>query len=238
MVDMDYFISYSSDIEVTFTDSLFSHLKSLGIKCWYDNNELILGMNIYRNFENVLDSARNWIGSIVIIDDKYFSKEWCKKEISFLIENNVNLLIFLYRMRTEDIPRKFIRILDYHYLCFDDTNTEVFEKIIEKILRHYINATGRLLPHITTQNPLIKSLIDEYQTTQYSYQIIIKTMNIILCLSLLDKGKFLDNKYLNSYRLIVEKIFKQSVTLENISFRKLEICDSITKNIIFQMKNF
>ena len=194
----DYFFSYSRDIYNEVAEEIITSLEYYGIKLWVDKTDVILGNNIYDALYKVLSRVRKSEGAIVLIDQSFFTKEWCLMELNYFIDNNITFLPILYRIDKARIPSEFSVIRQLNLVTIN--SYEDIPMAINKVLDSMLSRIK-----ITQVESRIKSDILEVLTRDYlneennSVMAIIKADNIALCMrKLLELGqyKFIRDDYI------------------------------------------
>lgn len=175
----DYFLSYSRDIYSDLEKIFIKNIESYGIKLWIDKTEVIIGSNIVKGINNILNNSLHWKGAIIIIDSTYLSKKWCVMELDFFIKHNINIIPILYKININDIPQRFsiIKSLD---ICFVNNEFDLLY-CINKILDSYLSTNcGENVLNIDKNNIIISLLYDYINTEPVNPILITKADNIAL----------------------------------------------------------
>lgn len=80
--DWDAFISHASEDKEEVAIPLFELLTNKGMKIWLDKHELSLGNSLRRKIDEGLSNSRF---GIVILSERFFQKEWTRKELDALV---------------------------------------------------------------------------------------------------------------------------------------------------------
>ena len=145
----DFFLSYSRNIDLEVIEKLVFDLSEYNIEVWYDRKEIILGSDIYIDFEKLLNEIKFPKGCIVFFDKSYFSKEWCKKEISAILSNNLYMLPILYNINKNYLLEKDKRLMRYNYHTLKDlkkNNDTLINKILNVLIANSNICKIKILP--------------------------------------------------------------------------------------------
>jgi len=80
--DWDAFISHASEDKEEVVLPLYELLTKKGMKIWVDKYEIFLGDSLRRKLDEGLAKSRF---GIVILNERFFQKEWTKKELDALL---------------------------------------------------------------------------------------------------------------------------------------------------------
>ena len=80
--EWDAFISHASEDKEEVVLPLYEILSKKGMKVWIDKHEIFLGDNLRRKLDEGLAKSRY---GIVILSERFFQKEWTKKELDALV---------------------------------------------------------------------------------------------------------------------------------------------------------
>lgn len=135
----DLFVSYSRNIDLKIIEKLIFDLNEYNIEVWYDRNEIILGSDIYIEFDTLLREIKNWKGCIVFFDKSYFFKEWCMKELDAILSNNIHMLPILYDVSKDYLFKIDKRLMRYNFFTLNQSNNSL---LVNKILDVIINKSN------------------------------------------------------------------------------------------------
>ena len=79
--EWDVFISYASEDKATVA-ILASELRTRGIRAWFDETELTIGMGLRRSIDHGLANSRF---GVVFMSHAFFKKEWTQRELDGLV---------------------------------------------------------------------------------------------------------------------------------------------------------
>lgn len=220
----DFFISYSRDMDLTIIEQLIFYLSEYNINIWYDRNEIILGSNIYTEFEYLLNEISNWKGCIVFFDKTYLFKEWCMKELNTILNKNLYLLPILYNINKSFLSEKDSRLTKYNYHTINKTNMIT---LVNKIIKVFILRTNTLKIKIS-HNEIWNILYNDYYTTSNNSGIkIIKADTLCSYIKakydlteeqirLMNIIKIKSKKYINEYFSTIEDISICNLIIEKL----------------------
>ena len=105
----DVFLSHANNDKLAYVDSLYSSLRKLGIKIFYDIEELTWGDNWK---QVILDGVAKSEFAIVVISKAFFGREWTERELNeFLQRQNDNgqklILPLLFEVSYNEVQIKF-----------------------------------------------------------------------------------------------------------------------------------
>ena len=101
----DFFVSHASDDKAAFVDALVSELKSVGLRVWYDSNEMRGGGSLAGGIDAGLRGSRF---CLVVASPNYFAKRWPLGELNAMLSNDFSrkgggVLAVLLGMKAADI---------------------------------------------------------------------------------------------------------------------------------------
>lgn len=154
----DFFLSYSRDSYEGVTKLILSSLENLGFNIWIDRFDVNLGVDIYQNIKNIMDSAKSWKGAIVVFDSSYFEKKWCLWELDMLIEREISIYPVLWNIKKSDFPKKYKTILEKNY-GKTIIDTADLDSILTSIMFLFIS-DWNFLPSLAEDNKLLHDIIN------------------------------------------------------------------------------
>jgi hypothetical protein len=83
----DIFISHAGEDKESVARPLFEHLRSLGVKVWYDEFTLVLGDSLRQSIDNGLANSKF---GVVILSPNFFSKNWPQNELDGLFSRETS----------------------------------------------------------------------------------------------------------------------------------------------------
>ena len=138
-MDYDIFISHCHKDKLKYVDNLAEELKKIGIKLFYDSNDITWGDNIKDRIDHGLKNCKL---AIVVISNKYFGREWTEYEIEMLlkrqcIENRKFILPILHQIKKRDLEKHYpqLRNISFKYSKSQSTKrlAEEAKNELEKI---------------------------------------------------------------------------------------------------------
>lgn len=221
----DYFLSYSRDIDLTIVQSLVETLDNYGIKIWFDRKDVVLGSEIYDDFELLLNNIKNWKGAIIFFDHSYFSKKWCQRELDAILYHNIHVLPILYKIPQQELFEKKQELLRFNFHIYDGD----IDVIINKVLLSFVQTTSPSAKFRLYDDQLLKILVDDYLLVSNDLLLkIIKADSILTYLSI----KYNLSKKAELLRKIVNIKAKICIQHDVCTFDDYIICDYILENII------
>ncbi|HEM6232780.1 TPA: toll/interleukin-1 receptor domain-containing protein [Streptococcus suis] len=214
MREFQYFISYSRDIYYEFVNPLNNILNKIGLKTWIDKFEINIGDEIIDNLYTVLDKSADYYGIIFILDETFFSKAWCLKELNYALKKRISFFPVLYKIKKEDIPNEYALLKNYNLLTV--SSLKEIDYIVDRfILLHLNNIICRNIP---------KFSIDSYVGNFLLEQIRYSTVNSLDALFIVDNFSQYLRKQEKSgnFKLTHEILFCIAITklLKERLFRK------------------
>jgi hypothetical protein len=79
--EWDVFVSYAHEDRAT-AEVLAAELRSLGLRPWFDESELTIGMGLRRAIDHGLAHSRF---GVVVMSHSFFRKEWPQRELDGLV---------------------------------------------------------------------------------------------------------------------------------------------------------
>jgi hypothetical protein len=83
----DCFISHASEDKVDFVEPLVAALSHIGITCWYDNSQIILGDPIRRKIDEGISYSKS---GILVISERFLHKPWTQYELDGLHQRYIS----------------------------------------------------------------------------------------------------------------------------------------------------
>ncbi|MFM0818949.1 toll/interleukin-1 receptor domain-containing protein [Streptococcus suis] len=214
MREFQYFISYSRDIYYEFVNPLNNILNKIGLKTWIDKFEINIGDEIIDNLYTVLDKSADYYGIIFILDETFFSKAWCLKELNYALKKRISFFPVLYKIKKEDIPNEYTLLKNYNLLTV--SSLKEIDYIVDRfILLHLNNIICKNIPKFS-----IDSYVGDFLLEQIRYS----TVNSLDALFIVDNFSQYLRKQEKSgnFKLTHEILFCIAVTklLKERLFRK------------------
>lgn len=107
--DYDVFISHANKDKLDYVDELYKTICKLGIKVFYDTEEISWG-DKWKDV--ILNGTEKSEFAIIVISENYFGREWTERELDeFLKRQNVSgqkiVLPLLYNISLDDMKNKY-----------------------------------------------------------------------------------------------------------------------------------
>lgn len=134
----DLFLSYSRN-SIDTAAKISDELEKYGLSVWFDRTDVFLGNEIYTNLSDVLTRAKEWLGVLLLMDQTFFSKEWCIRELDLSIQNQLYLYPILNMMEKSIIPEKYSFLKSFNMVtirCENDIDYAI-NKILDVSLQRY-----------------------------------------------------------------------------------------------------
>ncbi len=207
----NFFFSYSRNANKEIIEEYISSLENYGFKLWYDKVDVILGRNIYNELYKTLTRCKQWNGMIVFIDNTYFDKEWCLKELVFALENDIRLYPILIDITKKDIPDNFQTLKDMN-LCTIRTEKDIQYAVCKTIYLYLdsvkpVHEKQIVFSKYSTLNLL---MLHFKNSNQQSSRILFVCDNIALCIKYI----------LNENKLILNEDFKLLFNIIHLTTKK------------------
>lgn len=107
----DAFISYGRADSLAFGRTLYEQLLKVGLKIWFDQNDIPLGVDFQNQIDDGIEKAQNFL---FIIAPHSVNSPYCLKEIELAIKRNKRIIPLLH---VEQISREtWARAMDLHDL--------------------------------------------------------------------------------------------------------------------------
>lgn len=128
----DVFISHASEDKETIVRPLARALSAAGLKVWYDEFTLKMGVSLLRSIDQGISKSRY---GVVIVSPHFFAKKWPQRELAglFAHENNLGQVILpVWHNITQQEVESFSPILADR---FGVSTAEGLNTVIREILR-------------------------------------------------------------------------------------------------------
>lgn len=138
--EYDLFLSHANDDKLAYVDGLYDCLKKLGIRIFYDKEELEWGDNWK---QRILDGTAKSEFAIIVISNNFFGREWTERELSeFMQRQNESgqkiILPLLYNITLDELKEKYPYLTDIQCLkTKDKTVEEVVILFAGQLLKRY-----------------------------------------------------------------------------------------------------
>lgn len=230
----DFFFSYSRDANQEIVETLLDSLEEYGFKIWYDKVDVVLGKEIFLELNKTLFNCKKWNGIILFLDNTYFKKEWCLKELDYSIANELALYPILLDITKKDIPKKYDFLKNLN-LCTIRSKEDI-AYAINKVLFLFLislNYTEEKVLKLSDYSTLEQLILSFHSKNQQRSDIILICDNIVLCLKyLLVWKKVIINNNAKILSNIVHIITKKYYVSGSISRYELRIAVKATKLLI------
>lgn len=135
--EYDVFISHANRDKLDYVDELFVAIRKLGIKVFYDTEEISWGDNWK---QVILDGTAKSEFAIIVISKNFFGREWTERELDeFLKRQNASgqkiVLPLLYNTTVEEMKEKYPKLGEIQAL---ETDTHTKEEIVIFFARELI----------------------------------------------------------------------------------------------------
>lgn len=112
--EYDVFISHANKDKENLIEELYKSLKKLGVKIFYDKEELEWGDNWK---DRILNGTKKAEFAIIVISENFFDREWTERELGeFLNRQNRNgqklILSILHNISVEQLKEKYPTVAD------------------------------------------------------------------------------------------------------------------------------
>ncbi len=179
----NFFFSYSRKINKDIIEQYITSLEEYGFKFWYDKVDVVLGKNINDELYNVLAACEHWSGIVLFMDDSYFNKEWCTKELEYALGNNITVYPILIGISKQDIPDKY-EVLKNHNLCTIRVKDDI-QYAVQKTLFLFLSTVNvpAEKPLDAKQHQTLNRLVTDFKNANWQTpHILFICDNIALCL--------------------------------------------------------
>jgi tetratricopeptide (TPR) repeat protein len=106
LLGWDVFISHASEDKEPFVRQLANELTGLGLKVWYDEFELKVGVSLSRSIDIGLTNSRY---GVVVLSSAFFGKDWPEQELDALLTRDIGgktlILPLWYGVDREDVAK-------------------------------------------------------------------------------------------------------------------------------------
>lgn len=172
------FLCFSSKDRYNIVESIYYHIKNVGIPVWYDRNEILMGDNRdYKNFIEGIDSCKY---AVIILSPNSISSICANEEINLIYERfkSGELYVFpvFYNIATSEIPPR------YNWM----------KKLVYKELNISIDSRG-LCNHI-----ICKYLLDQISHLKFKSLLELKKQSDSFLVSIIDSYLQIDGNNYNS----------------------------------------
>jgi hypothetical protein len=89
----DVFIFYGRADSKAFATQLYENLISQGLKLWFDQNDIPLGIDFHNQIDDGLEKSDNFL---FIISPHSINSPYCRKEIELALQRNKRIIPLLH----------------------------------------------------------------------------------------------------------------------------------------------
>lgn len=147
----DIFISHSSLDKDDVAIPLFTALERLGLKVWFDSDQIPLGSGIRRKIEYGIRESRF---AVVIMSPDYIKSDWCQKELDAFFVREINgneiILPIYHGLEFEDV-KQYSPILANRLSLSTDENIDFIADSIKSFID---NESGKKKKFFSPKNKL------------------------------------------------------------------------------------
>ncbi len=162
------FLCFSSKDRYDIVESVYYHIKNIGIPIWYDRNEILMGNN--RNYKNFVEGVESCNYAIIILSPNSISSIYANEEIDLIYKRYQNNLTYVfpvfYNIGVQDVPPKYnwMKELVYKELNISTDSRGLCNHVICKYLEDSIKMlTYHSLEELEGRSDeFINSLIHHY----------------------------------------------------------------------------
>jgi hypothetical protein len=127
----DCFISHASEDKETFVRPLVGALKVLGVKCWYDEDSLVVGDSLSVSIDYGISQSST---GLLIFSKHFIEKPWPKYERRGLVSQHINkgirLISILHGITHNELQNISPSLSDL--VCIDSSK-QTIDKMVAKI---------------------------------------------------------------------------------------------------------
>lgn len=162
------FLCFSSKDRYDIVESIYYHIKNIGIPVWYDRNEILMGDNRdYKNFIEGVDSCKY---AVIILSPNSIASVCANEEIDLIYKRykagESYVFPVFYNIAASEIPPKYhwMKKLVYKELNISIDSRGLCNHIICKYLLDQISQLKfkSLLESKKQSDPFLVSIIDSY----------------------------------------------------------------------------
>lgn len=118
----DVFLSHASRDKISYVNQLNKSLRRLGVRVFYDSNELDWGDDWK---QRIISGARSAEFAIIVISENFFGREWTEKELKeFLLKQNERnqktILPILYKIHVKDLCQHYPELESIQCISADE----------------------------------------------------------------------------------------------------------------------
>ena len=134
----DAFISYGRVDSKIFATELHTRLTEQGLKVWFDQNDIPLGVDFQNQIDDGIEKAHNFI---FVIAPHSVQSEYCHKEILLAIRRNKRIIPILHVEPTNcwEQMHPLIKKLNWIYFREHQDNFETAFTALTQLLHHHAN---------------------------------------------------------------------------------------------------
>lgn len=181
---MKYFISHSKSLKNSLAIPLHQKLTNIGIQCWIDKKNIIVGEHIYNSISKAIVD-NNFC--IALIDKEFLFKSWTKEEITLFhnIEKRDNCLLILpvyCEVEKKDVYNTFSWLKNRAFEIVSNSqqpSTLEENELFVRIVNHYFSIALSSDTNIDELPLFPKDLLIDNNKWVEIYNILVKTKNYI-----------------------------------------------------------
>jgi len=117
------FLCFSSKDRYEIVESVYYHLRNLGIPVWYDRNEILMGDN--RDYKNFTEGVESCKYAVIILSPNSIRSVCANEEIDLIYNHYLHKKIYvfpvLYSIMANEIPEKYLWMKKLVYKELDIT---------------------------------------------------------------------------------------------------------------------
>ena len=162
------FLCFSSKDRYDIIESIYYHLKNIGIQVWYDRNEILMGDN--RNYKNFIEGVESCNYSIIILSPNSIESVCANEEIDLIydryIDNKMYVFPVFYNISATEIPPRYnwMKTLVYKELNISTDSRGLCNHVICKYLLDQVHRLEyqSLNELCNISNPFIYNIVSNY----------------------------------------------------------------------------
>jgi hypothetical protein len=136
----DVFISHANKDKLAYVDSLYISMRKLGIRIFYDSEELSWG----DDWKNVIyDGVEKSEFAVVVISKDFFGREWTERELNELLQRQNEtgqkiILPLLYELSYDDLKANYPELESIQSIkSSDKTLDEITILLAKELIKRY-----------------------------------------------------------------------------------------------------
>ena len=137
IAEYDVFLSHANNDKLSYVNELYDVIKQLGIKIFYDSEEIDWGDKWKQKLLNGTEKSEF---AIIVISDKFFGREWTERELTQFLNRQNNsgqkiILPLLYNTTMKSVAKNYPDLADIQAL---DSKSKSKEEIAIILARQLI----------------------------------------------------------------------------------------------------